>query len=206
MTRAGVDSWFLGVAGLCSAIFVLLAGRDLFTSLELNGSIRLMHLFTYNYTRPWPPTLDFTSTFKAIALVAAAFSLALAFPRVRRHAAVLLTALGLIARGVRRERLPGASIAALGAAGNHPRVLPASQRARGAAHRVSDELEGRELLHGQPPARVRSLGDRLQELPEGAARERRARHLREHGALEDELFEERARQREEVRTFDDDAR
>jgi hypothetical protein len=56
-----------------------------------------MHLFTYNYTRPWPPTLDFTGTFKAITLVAAGFSLGLAFPRLRRHAAILLTALGLIA-------------------------------------------------------------------------------------------------------------
>jgi 4-amino-4-deoxy-L-arabinose transferase-like glycosyltransferase len=92
----GVDSWFLGVAGLTGSIFVLLAGRDLFTSLELNGSIRLMHLFTYNYARAWPTTLDFTSTFKAFTLVAAGFSAALAFPRVRRHAAVLLTALGLV--------------------------------------------------------------------------------------------------------------
>jgi hypothetical protein len=55
-----------------------------------------MHLFTYNYARAWPTTLDFTSTFKAFTLVAAGFSAALAFPRVRRHAAVLLTALGLV--------------------------------------------------------------------------------------------------------------
>jgi 4-amino-4-deoxy-L-arabinose transferase-like glycosyltransferase len=96
-TRAGgVDSWFLGISGLCGAVFVLLAGRDLFTSLELNGSVRLMHLFTYNYARAWPPTLDFTTTFKAFTLVAAAISVALAFPRLRRHAAVLLTAFGLI--------------------------------------------------------------------------------------------------------------
>ncbi len=95
-TRGGVDAWFVGIAGLCGAVFVVLAGRDLFTSLELNGSIRLMHLFTYNYARPWPTTLDFTTTFKAFTLVAAAVSLSLALPRLRRHAAVLLTATGLV--------------------------------------------------------------------------------------------------------------
>jgi 4-amino-4-deoxy-L-arabinose transferase-like glycosyltransferase len=95
--RGSVDSWFLGVAGTCGAIFVVLAGRDLFTSLELNGSIRLLHLFTYNYARTWPTTLDFTTTFKAFTLVAAAFSIGLVFPRLRRHAAVLLAATGLVA-------------------------------------------------------------------------------------------------------------
>lgn len=94
--RARVDSWFLGVAGVTSAVFVLVAGRDMFTSLELNGSIRFMHLFTYNYARPWPPTLDFTSVFKAVTLVAAGLSFALALPRLRRHAAVLLLGVGLI--------------------------------------------------------------------------------------------------------------
>lgn len=89
------DAVIIGAVALASAVVVLIAGRDLFYTLpgDIEGQARLMHLFTYNYRRPWPPTLDFKAILTAFTLVPAAISLLVAVPRLRGHASVaLLTA------------------------------------------------------------------------------------------------------------------
>jgi hypothetical protein len=60
------------------------------------SQIRLMHLITYNYKRPWPPSLDFTPTLWAFTGAAALLSLALVLVRVRRQIVVALLSLGVV--------------------------------------------------------------------------------------------------------------
>jgi hypothetical protein len=48
------------------------------------GQVRLLHLFTYNYRRPWPPSLDFSLVLKAFVVAAAVLTLLLIIPRARR--------------------------------------------------------------------------------------------------------------------------
>jgi hypothetical protein len=86
----------MAAMGVIAAVGLVLSGRDLFASIELPASARLMHLIAYNYKRSWPSTLDFSLAAKSFTLVGAGLSLALILPRARRHAAVLLVCLGLL--------------------------------------------------------------------------------------------------------------
>ena len=87
----------LGAAAVAGAILVLAVGRDLASSENdgANSQIRIMHLVTYNYRRPWPPSLDFTAMLWAFTVVGAAILFALAFARMRRHVVGALLALGI---------------------------------------------------------------------------------------------------------------
>ena len=89
------DHWLIAVLGLVAAVFALLAGRDMFSTMELNGSARLIHLFSYNYKRIWPTTLDFGVALKAFTLVASLCCAALLLRRAQQHAALLLTFVAL---------------------------------------------------------------------------------------------------------------
>ena len=68
--RSSVRRSFTSVAcwagmGIAAAIVVALVGRDLVhrpTGYDIEGQARLLHLFTYQYRRPWPDSLDFRST------------------------------------------------------------------------------------------------------------------------------------------------
>ncbi len=74
-----------------------MVGRDLSANLEgLPNQIRLMHLVTYNYRRPWPPSLDFTPTLWAFTTAAVILCLALVAARVRRHVVAGLVTLGIV--------------------------------------------------------------------------------------------------------------
>jgi hypothetical protein len=85
----------LGASGVAGALVVIMVGRDLSASGENTlGAIRLVHLFSYNYKRPWPPTLDFSGTLWAVTVLGAVFTAAMA-TRFRRHAVVALTASAL---------------------------------------------------------------------------------------------------------------
>jgi hypothetical protein len=87
----------LGAAGIAGAILVLAVGRDLSANLEgLNNQIRLMHLVTYNYRRPWPPSLDFTPTLAAFTVAGAVLCFALVAARARRHVVMALVTLGVV--------------------------------------------------------------------------------------------------------------
>ena len=78
----------LGVALVLGACLVALGGRDLswVTSARPQGYERLIHLFVYNYKRPWPEHLDYRAALRGFAL-AASVSVALAsLPRWRSAA------------------------------------------------------------------------------------------------------------------------
>ncbi len=87
----------LGAVGIAGAALVLAVGRDLSATLEgLPNQIRLMHLVTYNYRRPWPPSLDFTPTLWAFTAAATLLCFALVAARVRRHVVAALVSLGVV--------------------------------------------------------------------------------------------------------------
>jgi hypothetical protein len=91
------DDRALGVVGLLAALGSLLVARDLSTSIDgdVPASARLLHLVTYNYKRSWPENLDFEAAAWGFGL-AATLSLALfGLRRARRHAVVLLSAVGV---------------------------------------------------------------------------------------------------------------
>jgi 4-amino-4-deoxy-L-arabinose transferase-like glycosyltransferase len=93
---ARADRMLLGAIAVGGALLVLLVGRDLALSFEGRPSqVRLWHLVTYNYKRPWPPSIDFARWLWGFT-VAAAVALALAAsPRLRRWAAGALVAVAL---------------------------------------------------------------------------------------------------------------
>jgi 4-amino-4-deoxy-L-arabinose transferase-like glycosyltransferase len=95
--RARFERILLGAAGIAGAGLVLAVGRDLSTTYEgMPNQIRLMHLITYNYKRPWPPSLDFTGTLWAFTIVAALLTFALVTARARRHVTYALVACGVL--------------------------------------------------------------------------------------------------------------
>jgi len=80
---------------LASAVVVLLVGRDLSSVDDPEGPARLTFLASYNYARPWPTNLDFRGVLAAVTLVSAFGAVALALPRLKHHAAVLVTCAGV---------------------------------------------------------------------------------------------------------------
>jgi 4-amino-4-deoxy-L-arabinose transferase-like glycosyltransferase len=93
-----------GVA-VAAAIVMAIVGRDLAAKSgprDTLGQVRLMHLFTYNYTRQLPESLDFGAVLAAVAVLGAALCLLLMVARLRRHIVVLLlgTSLGFAAWGL----------------------------------------------------------------------------------------------------------
>jgi 4-amino-4-deoxy-L-arabinose transferase-like glycosyltransferase len=86
----------LGAVGIAGAILVLFVGRDLSANFEgAPSQIRLLHLFTYNYRRGWPASLDFTATLWAFTITAAILTALLAWASARRHVVSALLAVGL---------------------------------------------------------------------------------------------------------------
>jgi hypothetical protein len=82
----------LATLALVAAVPLFLAGRDMFVTRkgDVNGQARLLHLFTYNYERKWPASLDFEGVFLAATVVAVVFTLGMTVTRWRKSAAVML--------------------------------------------------------------------------------------------------------------------
>ena len=93
--RGALESALLSCVGLASAGALVLTARDLFSPDDAEGPLRLMHLMSYNYKRPWPDSLDFTDAIAATTLVFALGSALFALVRLRPHAIALLLALGV---------------------------------------------------------------------------------------------------------------
>jgi hypothetical protein len=91
--RALDGCWALGAAAL-----LLLAGRDLSRGLaqEGGGALRLLQLFTYNYDRPWPATIDFSAVLTAATAVGVLSSLLLIVSRRRRLVVGAFCSLGVM--------------------------------------------------------------------------------------------------------------
>jgi hypothetical protein len=93
------EQLMLGGVGIASAIVVGLVARDLSAKSDISdvpGQARLIHLFTYNYRRPWPETLDWSGLLAGFGVVCTALCLFLMIARMRRHVMVMLLATSLI--------------------------------------------------------------------------------------------------------------
>jgi hypothetical protein len=88
----------LGGVGIAAAVVVALCGRDLASKPkgDINGQARLLHLFTYNYGRQWPDSLDFAGMLSAFALVATALMVLLMFRRFRQHVVAATVAMACV--------------------------------------------------------------------------------------------------------------
>jgi hypothetical protein len=92
-------SRMLAAAGAMGALLLALVTRDLVIKPENSdqpGAIRLLQLFTYNYRRPWPESLDFSAPLLAFGAAAILVSLALVVRSVRKHAVVAMCALAFV--------------------------------------------------------------------------------------------------------------
>ncbi|HEX6274352.1 MAG TPA: glycosyltransferase family 39 protein, partial [Polyangiaceae bacterium] len=90
-----LESSLLSCVGLAGAGALVLTARDLFSPDDAEGPLRLMHLMSYNYKRPWPDSLDFTGAIAATTLVFALASALFALVRLRAHAVALVVAVGV---------------------------------------------------------------------------------------------------------------
>jgi 4-amino-4-deoxy-L-arabinose transferase-like glycosyltransferase len=88
------DRTMLGGAALAGACVLLLVTRDLAAE-GSHGEIRLLQLFTYNYRRVWPDTLEFGAVIGRFGIAAMALAVGLAVVRVRRYAVVGMVAVGV---------------------------------------------------------------------------------------------------------------
>ncbi|MBI4952026.1 MAG: glycosyltransferase family 39 protein [Myxococcales bacterium] len=93
----GDDAPLLGAVTAGAALATLLVGRDLAVrGLGRAADVRLMHLFTYNYKRPWPGTLDFTAPLSGFTVGAAVCLFLASFARLRRAALAGLFGVGCL--------------------------------------------------------------------------------------------------------------
>ncbi len=84
---------------IAAALLLIVVSRDLAITppgADQPGAIRLLQLFTYNYRRGWPESLDFSAPLAGFGAVTALLCVALALRPIRRHAIVGLLAFGLI--------------------------------------------------------------------------------------------------------------
>jgi len=92
-------SRMLAAGGVAGALLLVLVARDLILKPEgadQPGAIRLLQLFTYNYRRAWPESLDFAAALTGFGALAVLLSLALAVRAVRHHAVVAMCAFSLV--------------------------------------------------------------------------------------------------------------
>ncbi len=86
----------VGGATVAGAFLLLLVVRDLVIKpdgADQPGAIRLLQLFTYNYRRSWPETLDFAGALTAFGVLSFVVLLAIAVVKVRHHAIAAMLAL-----------------------------------------------------------------------------------------------------------------
>ncbi|MBV9947125.1 MAG: glycosyltransferase family 39 protein [Myxococcales bacterium] len=92
-------SRLLAAGAVAAGLLLVLVSRDLIIKPEnadQPGAIRLLHLFTYNYRRPWPDSLDFSAVLAALGGLAVLLSAALAWRAARPHVVAAVSALGVI--------------------------------------------------------------------------------------------------------------
>ncbi len=93
------ENLVIGGIGIAAAAVVGLVGRDLWTTSkgDIDGQARLMHLFTYNYRRPWPEeALDFNGMLFAFTVVAGVLCFALLLRSWRQHVVTAACAVGVL--------------------------------------------------------------------------------------------------------------
>lgn len=93
------ENLMLGGGAIAGALLLALVGRDLAfkpEGAEQPGAIRLLQLFTYNYRRQWPDSLDFSAILGGITIVAIVLAIALSVKAVRKHAVVAFAAFAFV--------------------------------------------------------------------------------------------------------------
>lgn len=97
-SRRAYEDVILGTIGLAAAVVVALVGRDLVMKPrgDTVGQARLLHLFTYNYGRSWPESLEFTGMLAAFTLVGVGLMILLTMRHLRAHAVVATVAFGCV--------------------------------------------------------------------------------------------------------------
>ena len=93
------EQTMLGAAAVAAAAITIIIGRDLARkndAVDGAGAIRLLQLFTYNYKRPWPDTLDFSAVLAGFTLVGALILAALAIKRYRAHVVATFCAFAIV--------------------------------------------------------------------------------------------------------------
>jgi 4-amino-4-deoxy-L-arabinose transferase-like glycosyltransferase len=93
------EQLMLAAAAVAGALLLAIVGRDLVIKPEGSdqpGAIRLLQLFTYNYRRGWPESLDFSAILGGVTIVAGVIALALAVKSARRHAVVAFCAFAFV--------------------------------------------------------------------------------------------------------------
>jgi hypothetical protein len=99
-SRFGHERLMIAGSAISGIALIALVGRDLAldakSSGDQPGAIRLLQLFTYNYRRPWPDTVDFTGVLTGFAIAAAVFMAFLAVRRLRAHAVVVFGAFAIV--------------------------------------------------------------------------------------------------------------
>ncbi len=92
-------SRMLAAGAVGAALLLVLVTRDLAfkpENADQPGAIRFLQLFTYNYRRGWPDSLDFSAPLLGFGVVAGVISLMLAVRAARRYAVPAALALGLV--------------------------------------------------------------------------------------------------------------
>jgi hypothetical protein len=93
----------IGGVAIGGALLVALVGRDLVIGKDgMPSEVRLLNLYTYNYKRPWPTSLDVTPALWFFLIVSAILIAALAFAAARKYVvpALLTTAVLFTAWGI----------------------------------------------------------------------------------------------------------
>ncbi len=184
----------LAAGTVSAALLLVVVTRDLAIKPENSdqpGAIHLLHLFTYNYRRAWPESLDFSAALTAFGAIAIVLSVALAVRAVRPHAVIAMCAFGFVWALWGLDVYMQKTGAALGPARGHRGVLLRPLVALRNPRRLPDELEGRELLHRQPCPGVRLDRRDVHDLAEEAARGGRKSHVLHHRARAARRPEER---------------
>ncbi|HSO34097.1 MAG TPA: glycosyltransferase family 39 protein, partial [Labilithrix sp.] len=97
--RRSHEELMVAGAAVLAALVIVLVGRDLVIKPEGSdqpGAIRLLQLFTYNYRRTWPESLDFSAVLGGFTVVAALLVLGFSVRALRRHAVAAFCAFAVI--------------------------------------------------------------------------------------------------------------
>ena len=97
--RVRHEHLMLAAAAASAALVLGIVARDLIIkpdNADQPGAIRLLQLFTYNYRRSWPDSLDFSAILTGFSVVAIGLGLALAVRTWRRPVTIAVLSLGFV--------------------------------------------------------------------------------------------------------------
>jgi 4-amino-4-deoxy-L-arabinose transferase-like glycosyltransferase len=97
--RVRHEHLMLAAAAASAALVLGIVARDLIIkpdNADQPGAIRLLQLFTYNYRRSWPDSLDFSAILTGFSVVAVGLGLALSVRAWRRPVTIALLSLGFV--------------------------------------------------------------------------------------------------------------